>query len=48
MAGLNQQNLPRIQIPFFDGSLLYMSDFVIKIKDFVHNQGYLNSTERLH
>ena len=41
MAGLLQQNLPRIEIPTFNGSPLKWVEFVIKFKEIVHNHVYL-------
>ena len=46
MAWLMQQNLPRMQIPDFDGSPLLWVDFVIKFRDLVHDPVYLNDVQR--
>ena len=48
MAWLLQQNLPCIQIPLFNGSPFTWVEFVIKFKDIVHDQTYLNNTQKLH
>ena len=48
MAGLLQQNLPRIEIPTFNGSPLKWVEFVIKFKEIVYNHVYLNNSQKLH
>ena len=48
MAWLLQQNLPRIEIPIFNGSPLKWVEFVIKFKEIVHNHVYLSNTQKLH
>ena len=48
LAWLLQQNLPRIEIPTFNGSLLKWVEFVTKFKETVHNHVYLNNSRKLH
>ena len=48
MAWLLQQNLPCIQIPLFNGSPFKSVEFVTNVKDIVHDQGYLNNSQKLH
>ena len=48
MAWLLQQNSPRIQIPLFNGSPSTWVEFVTKFKDIVHDQSYLNNSQKLH
>ena len=48
MAWLLQQNLPRIQIPLFNGSPFTWVEFVTKCEDIVHNQSYLINSQKLH
>ena len=48
MAWLLQQNLPRIEIPAFNGSPLQWVEFVIKFKEIMHNHVYLNNSQKLH
>ena len=42
-----QQNIPRIQIPLFDGSLIKWLKFVVKFKELVHDLQFLTSTQRM-
>ena len=46
MASLAQQHLPKVEIPVFDGSPLKWVEFVVKFRDVVHNQPYLNDKQR--
>ena len=46
MAWLVQQNLPRTQLPTLDGSPTIWVEFITKFRDIVHNQEYLNDTQR--
>ena len=46
MAWLIQQGLPQAELPKFDGSALKWVDFITKFRDLVHNQDYLNDTQR--
>ena len=46
MAWLVQQNLPQAELPKFDGSALKWVEFITKFRDIVHNQDYLNDTQR--
>ena len=46
MAWLVQQGLPQAELPKFDGSALKWVDFITKFRDIVHNQDYLNDTQR--
>ena len=46
MAWMVQQSLPRVQIPSFDGSPVLWVEFITKFRDLIHNQGYLNDTQR--
>ena len=48
MAWLLQQNVPRIQRPLFNGSPFTWVEFVTKFKDIVHDQSYLNNSQKLH
>ena len=48
MAWLLQQNLPCIQILLFNGSPFTWVEFVTKFKDIVHDQSYLNNSQKLH
>ena len=48
MTWLLQQNLPRMQIPLFNGSPLALVEFVTKFKDIVHDQSYLNNSQKFH
>ena len=48
MAGLLQQNSPRIEIPTFNGSPLKWVEFVNKFKEIVYNHVYLNNSQKLH
>ena len=48
MAWLLQQNLPRIQIPLLNGTPFTWVEFVTKFKDIVHDQNYLNNSQKLH
>ena len=48
MAWLMQQNLPSIQKPLFNGSPFTWVEFVTKFKDIVHDQSYLNNSQKLH
>ena len=41
------QNLPRIDIPYFDGSPVQWVDFIIHFKELVHSQPYLSAIQRL-
>ena len=45
MTWLIQQNLPRIQIPVFDGSPTKWLEFVVKFKDLVHDPQFLTNTQ---
>ena len=47
MSWLMQQNLPRMQIPVFDGSPTKWLDFVVKFKDLVHDLQFLTNTQRM-
>ena len=42
-----QQNLPRIQIPVFDGSPTKCLEFVVKFKDLVHDLQFLTNIQRM-
>ena len=46
MTYLVQQNLPRTQLPTFDGSPTQWVNFITKFRDVVHQQQYLNDTQR--
>ena len=46
LAYLVQQNLPRTQLPVFDGSPTKWVNFITKFRDVVHLQQYLNDTQR--
>ena len=46
MAWLVQQNLPQAEFPEFDGSALKWVTFITRFRDIVHNQEYLNDTQR--
>ena len=48
MTWLLQQNLPRIEIPTFNGSSFKWVEFVIKFKEIVHILVYLNNSQNLH
>ena len=41
-----QQGLPRIKIPWFDGSPTHYVEFITSFRDLVHNQGYLSTLQR--
>ena len=43
---LVQQQLPRQEIPKFNGSPTTWVDFITKFRDVVHNQPYLNDSQR--
>ena len=47
VTSLMQQNLPRIQIPVFDGSPIKWLEFVVKFKDLVHDLQLLTNTQRM-
>ena len=46
MASLVQQQLPKVEIPTFDGSPLQWVEFIVKFRDVVHNQEYLSDVQR--
>ena len=46
MAWLVQQSLPRTLLPTFDGSPTQWVNFITKFRDVVHNQQYLNDSQR--
>ena len=46
MAWLVQQNLPQPELPKFDGSALRWVTFITKFREIVHDQEYLNDTQR--
>ena len=46
MAYLVQQNLPRTEIPAFDGAPTKWVNFITKFRDVVHNQKFLTDTQR--
>ena len=46
MASLIQQQLPKVEIPTFDGSPLSWVEFIVKFRDVVHDQPYLNDKQR--
>ena len=46
MASLIQQQLPKVEIPPFDGSPLNWVEFIVKFRDVVHEQPYLNDKQR--
>ena len=46
VAFLVQQQLPRQQLPTFDGSPTAWVEFITKFRDVVHNQNYLNDSQR--
>ena len=48
MASLIQQQLPKIDIPFFDGSPLQWVEFIVTFKDVVHDQPFLSDKQRNH
>ena len=41
-----QQGLPRIEIPWFDGSPEHYVELITSFKDLVHEQGYLSILQR--
>ena len=41
-----QQGLPRIRIPWFDGTPSNYVDFITSFRDLVHNQDYLSTLQR--
>ncbi|XP_066916769.1 uncharacterized protein [Clytia hemisphaerica] len=41
-----QQGLPRIRIPWFDGTPSSYVEFVTSFRDLVHNQGYLTTLQK--
>ena len=45
MIWLMQQNLPRIQIPVFDGSRTKWLEFVVKFKELVYDLQFLTNTQ---
>ncbi len=46
MAFLVQQQLPRTQLPTFDGAPTMWVEFITKFRDVVHNQHYLDDSQR--
>ena len=46
MAWLVQQQLPRLQVPDFDGSPLHWVDFITKFKDMIHDPAYMTDIQR--
>ena len=42
-----QQNIPRMQIPVFDGPPTKWLEFVVKFKDLVHDLQFLTNTQRM-
>ena len=44
---LLQQNLPRIQVPIYDGSPTKWLEFAVKFKDLVHDLQFLTNTQRM-
>ncbi len=46
MSWLVHQYLPKVQLPMFDGSAAEWVEFIIKFRDIVHNQQYLNDVQR--
>ena len=48
MAYLVQQNLPRTQLPTFDGSPTKWVSFITKFRDVIHLQEYLTDSQRCH
>ena len=44
---LLQQNLPRIQVPIYDGSPTKCLEFVVKFKDLVHGLQFLTNTQKM-
>jgi len=48
MHWLIQQQLPRVEIPSFDGSPINWVSFIIRFRDLVHLQPHLNETQRLN
>ena len=47
MTWLIQQNLPRTQLPVFDGSATKWLEFVVKFKDLFHDLQFLTNTQRV-
>ena len=47
MTWLLQMNLPRIQVPVYDGSPTKWLEFVVKFKDLVHDLQFLTNTQRM-
>ena len=47
ISWLMQQNLPRIQIPIFDGSPTKWLEFVVKFKDLVHDLQFISNTQKM-
>ena len=41
-----QQGLPRIRIPWFDGSPAHYVEFITSFRDLVHDQGYLSTLQK--
>ena len=46
MTWLIQQSLPKMQAPKFDGHPIKWVDFIVKFKELVHGQAYLNSDHK--
>ena len=46
LAYLAQQNLPKPQLPFFDGNPLQWVEFIVKFRDMVHRQQYMTDIQR--
>ena len=47
IAGLIQQNLPRMQIQRFDGLTAKWLEFSVKFKDLVHHLQFITNTQRM-
>ena len=47
MPWLLQQNLPRIEVPVFDGSPIKWSEFDVKFKNLVHDLQFLTNIQRM-
>ena len=46
MASLLQQQLPKVDIPYFDGAALKWVKFIVTIRDVVHDQPFLNDRQK--
>ena len=48
MGWLIQQYLPKVELPTFSGAPLDWVNFIVKFRDIVHKQRYLNNGQRSH